>query len=114
MILMFMPDSQSAAVKVPITAVDFCCYDCCCALQVQYKYGVDSYNLLKESGADITFKTYNGMAHSVSTALCTPLRIIHDSSIASLRVLAKYCCLALLCGGRITWCRALLTASNAL
>lgn len=34
--------------------------------QVAYKYGVDTHNLLKEAGADITFKTYNGMAHSVS------------------------------------------------
>jgi hypothetical protein len=35
-------------------------------LQVAYKYGVDTHNILKESGADITFKTYNGMAHGVS------------------------------------------------
>lgn len=34
--------------------------------QVAYKYGVDTHNLLKEAGADITFKTYHGMAHSVS------------------------------------------------
>lgn len=34
--------------------------------QVAYKYGVETHNLLKEAGADITFKTYNGMAHSVS------------------------------------------------
>lgn len=34
--------------------------------QVAYKYGVDTHNLLKEAGANITFKTYNGMAHSVS------------------------------------------------
>lgn len=44
---------------------------CLCArvpllLQVQYKYGVETHNLLKEMGADVTFKTYNGMAHSVS------------------------------------------------
>lgn len=31
---------------------------------VAYKYGVDTHNLLKESGANITFKTYNGMGHS--------------------------------------------------
>lgn len=31
---------------------------------VAYKYGVETHNLLKELGADITFKTYNGMAHS--------------------------------------------------
>jgi hypothetical protein len=39
-------------------------------LQVAYKYGVETHNLLKEAGADITFKTYNGMAHSVSSSLC--------------------------------------------
>lgn len=33
---------------------------------MQYKYGVDTHNMLKEAGADITFKTYNGMGHSVS------------------------------------------------
>jgi predicted esterase len=40
-------------------------------MQVAYKFGVDTHNLLKEAGADITFKTYNGMAHSVSRAQST-------------------------------------------
>ena len=35
--------------------------------QVMYKYGVDTHNMLKEAGADVTFKTYNGMAHGVSS-----------------------------------------------
>jgi hypothetical protein len=35
-------------------------------LQVEYKFGVNTYNMLKELGANITFKTYNGMAHGVS------------------------------------------------
>lgn len=39
------------------------------AVQVAYKYGVETHNLLKEMGADITFKTYNGMAHSVRQAV---------------------------------------------
>lgn len=30
---------------------------------VEYKFGVNTYNMLKELGANITFKTYNGMAH---------------------------------------------------
>jgi hypothetical protein len=34
--------------------------------QVEYKFGVNTYNMLKELGANITFKTYNGMAHGVS------------------------------------------------
>jgi len=38
-------------------------------VQVAYKYGVETHNLLKELGADITFKTYNGMAHSVRHAV---------------------------------------------
>ncbi|KAF8067258.1 acyl-protein thioesterase 1 [Scenedesmus sp. PABB004] len=30
---------------------------------VAYKFGVNTHNMLKEAGADVTFKTYNGMAH---------------------------------------------------
>jgi lysophospholipase-2 len=30
---------------------------------VEYKFGVNTYNMLKEAGANVTFKTYNGMAH---------------------------------------------------
>lgn len=41
-------------------------HHCVLLLQVAYKYGVDTHNLLKEAGANITFKTYNGMGHSVS------------------------------------------------
>lgn len=41
-----------------------CCF--CCCRQVEYKFGVNTYNMLKELGANITFKTYNGMAHGVS------------------------------------------------
>eukprot|EP00775_Hariotina_reticulata_P004763 gene4762-5013_t len=33
---------------------------------VEYKFGVNSYNMLKELGCDITFKTYRGMAHGAN------------------------------------------------
>lgn len=42
-----------------------------CVPQVQYKFGVDTHNMLKEAGADVTFKTYNGMAHGVSMGGCS-------------------------------------------
>jgi hypothetical protein len=55
-------------------------------LQVGYKFGVETHNLLKEAGGDITFKTYNGMAHSVSNMLrvstmntCAPSLTVIDS-----------------------------------
>eukprot|EP00879_Flechtneria_rotunda_P008474 GHRR01008878.1.p1 GENE.GHRR01008878.1~~GHRR01008878.1.p1 ORF type:complete len:307 (+),score=60.50 GHRR01008878.1:92-922(+) len=33
---------------------------------VQYEFGVRTYNMLKEAGADVAFKTYNGMGHGAS------------------------------------------------
>lgn len=41
-------------------------------LQVEYKFGVNTHNMLKELGCDITFKTYHGMAHGVS-GNCSPV-----------------------------------------
>jgi predicted esterase len=31
---------------------------------VNYSFGVDTYNSLKEMGANVEFKTYRGMGHS--------------------------------------------------
>eukprot|EP00882_Tetradesmus_deserticola_P007621 GHRQ01008026.1.p1 GENE.GHRQ01008026.1~~GHRQ01008026.1.p1 ORF type:complete len:324 (+),score=76.17 GHRQ01008026.1:399-1370(+) len=42
---------------------------------VGYQFGVTTYNLLKELGANITFKTYNGMAHGVS-CFAVPLAVL--------------------------------------
>jgi hypothetical protein len=37
-------------------------------LQVQYQYGVNTHNMLKELGMNVKFETYRGMAHGVGTS----------------------------------------------
>lgn len=33
-------------------------------LQVNYRFGVSTYNMLKELGADVELRTFHGMGHS--------------------------------------------------
>ena len=39
--------------------------DCSC-VQVQYKYGLESFERLKDAGVNVTMKTYRNLGHSLA------------------------------------------------